>query len=105
LTRRSFIDSSPNVVENVLRGIVDALAFIAQPANKPAVLKSLAKVERAVEGYESLPSLYDHRIYPRVDGLRNVMRMLGVTNEKIRRLKAEDLIDDRFVRKLEMASS
>jgi hypothetical protein len=27
--------------------------------------------------------------------------MLGITNEKIRRLRAEDLIDDRFVRKPE----
>ena len=107
VTKRSFIHSSPETVENVLRGIVDALAFIAQRENKPAVLKSLAKglhlskPEQAVEGYESLAYLYDRRIYPRVDGLRNVIRMLGQTNEKIRRLKAEDLIDDRFVRKLE----
>jgi hypothetical protein len=39
--------------------------------------------------------------YPRVDGIRNVIRLLGVTNEKIRRLEAEDLVDERFVRKLE----
>jgi hypothetical protein len=91
----------------VLRGIVDSMAFIAQPENKSAVLKSLAnglrlaKVEQAVEGYESLPMLYDKRIYPWVDGIRNVIRLLGATNEKIRRLKAEDLVDERFVRKLE----
>src|SRR5712691_3338255 len=60
MTKRSFINSSPEVVESVLRGIVDSLAFIAQPENKPAVLKSLAKglhlpkLEQAVEGYESL---------------------------------------------------
>lgn len=107
LTRRSFIKSSPEVVENVLRSVLDAMAFIAQPENKPAVLKSLAKglrlakVEQAIEGYESLPLLYDRRIYPTVDGIRNVIRLLGLTNDKIRRLKAEDLVDDRFVRKLE----
>ena len=107
MTRRSFINSSPEVVEGVLRGIVDSMAFIAQPENKSAILKSLAKglrlakVEQAVEGYESLPMLYDKRIYPRVDGIRNVIRLLGATNEKIRRLKAEDLVDERFVRKLE----
>jgi hypothetical protein len=54
-----------------------------------------------VEGYESLPMLYDRRIYPRVEGVRNVIRLLGATNEKIRRLKAEDLVDDRFVKKLD----
>jgi NitT/TauT family transport system substrate-binding protein len=107
MTKRRFINTSPDVVENVLRAIVDSMAFIAQPDNKPAVLKSLAKglrlqkVEQAVEGYESLHLLYDRRIYPRVDGVRNVIRLLGATNEKIRRLKAEDLVDDRFVRKLE----
>ena len=107
MTKRSFINSSPEVVEKVLRGVVDSMAFIAQPENKATVLKSLAKglrlpkVELAVEGYESLPMLYDRRIYPTVEGVRNVIRLLGSTNEKIRRLKAEDLVDDRFVRKLE----
>jgi len=36
-----------------------------------------------------------------VDGVRNVIRLLGQTNEKIRKLNAEDLVDDRFVKKLE----
>ncbi len=107
MTTRRFINASPEVVEGVLRGIVDSMAFIAQPDNKPAVLKSLAKglrlqsVDQAIEGYESLPLLYTRRIYPTVEGVRNVIRLLGLTNEKIRKLKAEDLVDDRFVRKLE----
>jgi NitT/TauT family transport system substrate-binding protein len=107
MTTRRFINSSPEVVDAVVRGVLDSLAFIAQPENKPAVLKSLMKglrlqkVEQAVEGYESLPRLYERRIYPRADGVRNVIRLLGQTNEKIRKLKAEDLVDDRFVRKLE----
>ena len=45
--------------------------------------------------------LYDRRIYPSVEGLRNVLRLLGKSNEQIRRLKAEDTVDDRTVRKLE----
>ena len=107
LTTKRFMNASPDVVENVLRGLVDSLAFIAQPENKPAVLKSLMKglrlqkVEQAIEGYESLPLLFERRIYPRADGVHNVIRLLGLTNEKIRKLKAEDLVDDRFVRKLE----
>jgi hypothetical protein len=53
------------------------------------------------QGYESLALLYDRRIFPTVDGIRNVIRLLGATNEKNRRLKAEDLADERFVRKLD----
>jgi len=96
LTTKRFMNASPDVVESVLRGLVDSLAFIAQPENKPAVLKSLMKglrlqkVEQAIEGYESLPLLFERRIYPRADGVHNVIRLLGMTNEKIRKLKAED---------------
>ena len=45
--------------------------------------------------------MFDRRIYPNIEGLRNAIRLLGTVNEKIRRLKAEDLVDDRFVKKLE----
>ena len=107
LTTRRFMNASPEVVESVLRGIVDSLQFIAQPENKPAVLKSLMKglrlqkVDQALEGYDTLDGIYERKIYPRADGVRNVIRLLGLTNEKIRKLKAEDLVDDRFVKKLE----
>lgn len=107
MTTKRFIKSSPEIVERVLRGIVDSMAFISQPENKPAVLKSLMKglrlknLEQAVEGYDTLAAIYERKIYPRADGVRNVIRLLGSSNEKIRKLKAEDLVDDRFVRKLE----
>ena len=108
MARRSFALSSPAIVENVLRGLLDSLAFIRDPANKAAVLKSLAKglrlkrVDEAEEGYQILVGgLYEKKIYPSVDGIRNVIRLLGKNNEKIRRLKAEDLVNDLSVRKLE----
>ncbi len=109
LARRSFIAASPDIVEGVLKGLVDAIAFVQEPANKAAVMKSLARglrfpnVEDAAEGYQSMTSLYQRRIYPNVDGLRNVIRLLGAGSEKIRRIKAEDMVDERFVRKLEKA--
>src|SRR5262245_24409488 len=40
-------------------------------------------------------------IYPSVDGVRNVIGLLGAGNEKIRRLKAEELVDDSVVKRLE----
>jgi ABC-type nitrate/sulfonate/bicarbonate transport system substrate-binding protein len=60
LARRSFIAASPDTVEGVLRGLVDAIAFVQEPANKAAVMKSVARglrfpnVEDAAEGYQSL---------------------------------------------------
>jgi len=45
--------------------------------------------------------LYDRRIFPNLEGLRNVVNLLGRSNDQIRRIKVEDIIDNRVVRKLE----
>jgi ABC-type nitrate/sulfonate/bicarbonate transport system substrate-binding protein len=107
MARKSFVTSSPAILENVLRALLDSLAFIRNPENKPSALRSLAKglrlqrVEDAEEGYRNIVGLYERKISPSVDGVRNVIRLLGATSEKVRRLKAEELVDDSVVRKLE----
>src|SRR6476620_2419257 len=107
ITRRSAIASSAATLENALRALLEAVAFIRNPENKSQVVKSLAKglrlkrTEDAEEGYQTIVDIYENKIYPSVDGVRNVIRLLGVNNEKVRRLKAEDLVDDSLVRKLE----
>ena len=107
MVRRSFLSQSPETVEKVLRALTQATAFIEKPENKNAVMTSLwkglrlKKFEDAEEGYELMKTLYEKRIYPNTEGIRNAIRLLGMSNEKIRQLKAEDTIDDRIVRKLE----
>jgi ABC-type nitrate/sulfonate/bicarbonate transport system substrate-binding protein len=107
ITRRSAIASSSTAVENVIKGLLDGVAFIRNPENKPQVIKSLAKglrlkrIEDADEGYQNMLTIYERKIYPSVDGVRNVIRLLGAGNEKIRRLKAEELVDDSIVKRLE----
>ncbi len=107
MARRSFIQTSPDVVEKFLRAMVEAIVFIQNPANKAAVMKTLAKglrlnkVEEAAEGYEVMRTLYERRIYPNVAGIRNVIRLLGPTNPKLANFKAENAVDDRIVKKLD----
>ena len=107
LVRRNYMNSSPGTVEKVLRAMAEAIAFIQRPANKAAVMTTLAKglhlarVEEAEEGYEIIKTVYERRIYPNVEGISNAIKLLGLSNEKIRRLKAENLIDDTIVKKLE----
>src|SRR5258706_1229654 len=107
ITRRAVIASSAESLESVIKGLLDAVAFIRNPENKTQVVKSLAKGlrlkrnEDAEESYQSLIGIYDQKIYPSVDGVRNVIRLLGAGNEKIRRLKADDLVDDSLVKRLE----
>lgn len=106
MARRSYVNAAPDTTEKLLRALAEAIAFIQEPANKARVIKSLAKglhlprAEDAAEGYARMANLYDRRISPNVEGIRNAIRLLGTVNEKIRRLKAEDLVDDRFAKKI-----
>jgi hypothetical protein len=43
----------------------------------------------AAAGYEMMKVLYDRRIFPNIEGLRNVVNLLGRSNEQIRRIKVE----------------
>jgi hypothetical protein len=87
--------------------LLDGVAFIRIPENKPQVVESLAKglrlkrIDDAEEGYQSMLSIYERKMYPSVDGVRKVIGLLGAGNEKIRRLKAEELVDDSVVKRLE----
>ena len=107
IAKRSLIDRTPEIPERTLRAMVEAIAYTNNPANKATVVKTLtqelrlAKVEDAQAGYEMMRILFDKKIYPNVEGLRNVVRLLGKSSEPIRKLKVEDIIDDRVVRKLE----
>ncbi len=107
MARRPLVDRSPELAERALRALVESIAYINNPANKQSVMRSLAKdlrlarVEDAESGYEQMKNLYDKRIYPNLDGLKNVVRLLAAGSEPLRRLKVENIVDDRIVRKLE----
>ena len=107
IAKRSLIDRTPEIPERTLRAMVETIAYVNNPANKTAVVKTLtrelrlSKVEDAQAGYEVMRTLYDKKIYPNLEGLRNVVRLLGKSSEPIRKLKVEDIVDDRVVRKLE----
>ncbi len=105
--RRSFVNQWPGTVEKTLKALSEAITFIQNPANRLEVMKSLAKglhlqkVEDAQEGYDKVKTMFDTPIYVNVDGIRNAIRLLAVTNEKIARLRAEDVVQNNFVKKLE----
>ena len=107
MAKRSLVDRTPEVAEKALRAMVESISFINNPANKGLVLKSLnkelrlSKPEDAQTGYEVMRTLYDRRIYPNAEGLRNVIRLLGNTSEQLKKIKVENIVDDRIVRKLE----
>ena len=110
VARKSFIESSPDVVEKTLRGLVKANRFIQDKNNQPAVVRSiktwlrLAPTDSGEDLYERIRLLYDRSILPTREGVHSALQLLGKSDPKFARLKAEDLIDDRIARKLEKES-
>jgi len=61
----------------------------------------VVRPEEAEEGCEIIRHIYERRVFPNVEGVNNAIRLLGLSNDKIRALKAANLVDDSIVRKLE----
>ena len=107
MARRGLLERSPDTAERALRALVESIAYITNTNNKASVMRSLAKdlrlskVEDAESGYDQMRTLYDKKIYPNAEGLKNVVRLLAGTSEQLRKLKVESIVDDRVVRKLE----
>jgi len=108
--RRSYLKQNPQVADAVLRGVIEAIAFIQNPAHKDVVVRSLAKnlrltnTKEAESGYEVLQWLYNLDIHPSVKGIQNMQRLLALTNPKVAGVKIEDVVDDEPVHRLEKSS-
>jgi ABC-type nitrate/sulfonate/bicarbonate transport system substrate-binding protein len=106
--RRSYVQQNSAIIDAVLRGTLEGVAFIQKPANRDVVLKSLtrhlrlASVKEAESGYEVLQWLYSFDIHPNLRGIQNMQRLLAVTNPNVLKIKAEDVVDQEPVRRIEM---
>ena len=102
----TLLQQRPDVVESYLKGEIEALAFSLAPKNKPVVLKTLArwlKVDAAgsEDAYLDLVRGVDRKPFASLEGMRNVQRLLKSRNPKVGEVKAEDVIDNRLMRKLD----
>ena len=98
---RKTLRSEPVMVDRVGRATVDAIRFIATPANKNVVVQSMMKNlriserERAETVYADLVEDLPRSICPTVPGVRSIMKLmvdLGI-NPKAAQLKVEDVVD------------
>ncbi len=102
-----FARDNREIAENVLKALIDSQSFINGPQNKSAVIKIMGRYLRegdpaALEdGFHVLSANMNRKPYPSVVGLNNIRRLLGVSSPKAADLKAEELIDDRLLRKFD----
>jgi NitT/TauT family transport system substrate-binding protein len=104
---RTYLEQHAVAIEKLVAALTEGLVFVQQPANKPIALKILMKHLRisdpsvAENGYQDHLLTLNRKPYPSLDGLRNAQRLMAQQNPKIATLKVDELIDARFVRKLD----
>jgi NitT/TauT family transport system substrate-binding protein len=106
---RRYIKENPQVMESFLKGTIDGLAFLSNPANEKAVKSVLARRLKLTTP-QSLQIMYDATVemhaktkipYAPVAGVQNMIDALNRVNPRLAKLKAADLIDNSFVERLE----
>ncbi len=104
---RTELERRPEAMEKLVAALTESLVFVQRPENHGAAVKILIKHLRiadprvAEEGYRDHLATLNRKPYPSLDGLRSAQRLMAQQNPKVAALKIEDLIDARFVRRLD----
>lgn len=105
--RRDYMAANPKVFENFTRALIEGYAYVFDKENKQAVKEVLAKNLRlpnadAAEDFylEALEEL-DRKPYPTIEGTRTVIKYMTEQNPKVANIKAEQVVDVSWLKKLE----
>jgi len=103
----SFLQSQPQVLENLLKALIEGTAFTLATDNKPLVVKTIMKRLKisdpadAEEGYAGLAPSTELKPYPSMEGMRNMQRFMKTQNPQVANVNLDSLIDARLVKKLD----
>ena len=107
VTTRRTAATKPHVIEGYLKATVEAIAMIADPANKELVSRLLASNLRlsnpadVEESYQAVINNYERAPHTTVEGMKRLQKLLVQLNPKIADVRVETLIDNSFMNKLE----
>lgn len=107
VARGATLRDQRDLLESLLKGLLEGVAFSLSPRNKPAVVATIMKrlklndAASAEEGYQDVINGVERKPFPVVDGLRNIQRLMKLRNPAIEKFKVEEMIDDRILRQLD----
>ena len=107
----TYLREHPNVVEKVVAGLVEGIAFSLSSANKDIVLKTLmahlkiSSPTAAESGYRAFLARVNRKPYGSVAAMQNLQRVMALNDPKVLNVKVEQLIEDRFVRRLDQGGA
>lgn len=108
VARGGYIQKNPQAIENLLKALLESQAFLFGPSNKAAALAILKRYlrindQQAEEGYKDVLNGLDRKPHASLAGLKNVQRLMKLRNPSVEKVKVEELVDDRFMKKLDQS--
>lgn len=106
---RKLMKDNPQLAENMVKALTEAVAFIHIPSNRKTVEGILAKYmklnkpERIQEAYESMLKALPRKPCPTIKGTALVLKLMGQygINPKAAQLKTDDVVDVNLCRQLD----
>ncbi len=102
-----YLEQHPYVVQNALKALLEAQAFIIDPAKKPIALKTIRDHLKISDpsgvgwSYQYLIEMLERKPYPSLEAIRNIYQVMRGVNPQVARVKVEDLMYDPIIRKLD----
>lgn len=94
-------------MEKVIKAVAEAVAFISHSANKGQVIATIRKrfnlksAEEAEPYYIETVRIFDRSLSIPLRGIEVLIGSIAEGDPKIAKVRAEDLVDVRFINKLE----
>jgi hypothetical protein len=106
--REATLQKNPQLIEDIMKALTEGAALALLQSQQPMTMKIVQKYlkvgeKEAEEGYRDLVNGTDPKPYPAPAGVTNVVRLMKRSNPKVERVKPEQLIDDRILRKLDQS--
>ena len=109
VTSRKYLRANPLVTENLAKAVIEGVAFLLNPANKKAVVDSIARnlrldrPDRLESAYRAITEAVPRRPCPSLPGIASVLKLMAQhgINPKAADLKPEDIGDLSLCKKLD----
>lgn len=107
VTTRRTAANKPQAVESYLKTIVEAIAFLVDPAHKESATRIIASNLRltnpadAEEAYQSVSNSFERVPYPNLEGMKRLHSVLLSINPKLVDVRVETVVDSSYINKLE----
>jgi ABC-type nitrate/sulfonate/bicarbonate transport system substrate-binding protein len=100
---KSYLAANPDVVEKLVRALIEALAFSLAPANKAQVMRAFKTSLDIHDEDTAARNLREltRRPYPSREALAKMQAIMSAHDARVLRIDLKDLIEDPFVRKLD----